>query len=75
MNLGKFVKILLHTVKSPPHEPTFWAKFSDPRVGSLRGDLNPPPYGDFLGCALRAESVLWEGTKRRSGEGLYCRGF
>ena len=38
------------TAKSLPHAPTFWAKFSDPRVGPLRRDCKKNfPLPGFLG--------------------------
>ena len=55
-----------------PNKLAFGEKFSDPRVGPLRGDLNFFfPYGDFLGYAVRAArqtlaSVLW-GRRRNAG--------
>jgi len=78
-------------VPPPLHGPTFWAKFSDPRVGPLRGDCkNLFPLPGFLG-ALRAAhhtlaSVLWEGTdfffleqncqkKKQMGNKCFSRSF
>ena len=79
----KFMTIWGFTLQQspPPHGPTFWAKFSDPRVGPLRGDCkNFFSLPGFLGRPSggspdpRVGPLGGDSTSVHGG-GLYCRRY